>query len=353
MTHLSAFMRKFAKAVIIMAVLSGISVNGASTEQGIYFAKKKYVPKPLPVFENTKDKLPAPIYDEHPNYVSCYWKAWELAFKNFHEPSPQSGFVSQYIDAAFNQNIFLWDSCFLTMFCNYAHPYVPGIGTLDNFYAKQYEDGEICREIDRKTGKGWKPWINKEDKPLFTRWGYSTDEKEDEVLYRGRDIPKPNPKITLDALNHLACVVDVYKESGTIWENYAPQSLSRGSPSRKDFVGWSGLGPIAFLIEYAIGIKADAPGNLICWNIHSDKRLGIKRFWFGGNTVSLVCEEAASDGDFLKQAQGLSFNDRLDILLEIRLSGVAEQEYDVVWKSRVTYYRRLRFHRLSQFKDVL
>jgi len=522
MTHSSAFMGKFAKGVIIMAVLSGISVNGASTEQGIYFAKKKYVPKPLPVFENTEDKLPAPIYDEDPNYVSCYWKAWELAFKNFHEPNPESGFVSQYIDAAFNQNIFLWDSCFLTMFCNYAHPYVPGIGTLDNFYAKQYEDGEICREIDRKTGKGWKPWINKEDIPLFTRWGCSTDEKEYEVFYRGRDIPKPNPKLTLDALNHpilawaevesyrhtadrerlelvweplvryyqalqkyirqgnglymtdwasmdnsprnihlkgggtgidiscemvlfarnltqiaeilgetkeaqrynseaeqlsalinkhmwdgyrqfyfdltlegerapvksiaafwallakvapkphadaltnelvdpdtfktvhrvptlaaneevfhpkggywrgvvwaptekmviqglenygydglareiamnhLACVVDVYKESGTIWENYAPQSVSRGSPSRKDFVGWSGLGPIAFLIEYAIRIKADAPGNLICWNIHSDKRVGIKRFWFGGNTVSLVCEEAASDGKRLLRIQ--------------------------------------------------
>jgi len=56
--------------------------------------------------------------------------------------------------------------------------------------------------------------------------------------------------------------------------------------------------------------------------------------------------------DFLKQAEGLSLNDNFDILLEKWLSGVAKQEYDVVWKSRVTYYRRLRFHRLSQFKDV-
>jgi hypothetical protein len=34
-----------------------------------------------------------------------------------------------------------------------------------------------------------------------------------------------------------------------------------GAPSRKDFVGWTGIGPIAFFIEYAIGIKADAPAN--------------------------------------------------------------------------------------------
>jgi hypothetical protein len=67
-----------------------------------------------------------------------YWKTWELAFRNFYEPRPESGFVSQFIDAAFNQNVFLWDSCFLTMFCDYGHPLVPGIGSLDNFYAKQY-----------------------------------------------------------------------------------------------------------------------------------------------------------------------------------------------------------------------
>ncbi len=65
---------------------------------------------------------------------------------------PGSGFVSPFIDAAFNQNIFLWDTCFMTMFCNYAHPYVPGICSLDNFYAKQHADGEICREINRTTG---------------------------------------------------------------------------------------------------------------------------------------------------------------------------------------------------------
>ena len=107
-------------------------------------------------------ELPSPIFDENPVYVEMYWKAWELAFRNFYEPRPGSGFVSQFIDAAFNQNIFLWDTCFMTMFCNYGHPLVPGIGSLDNFYAKQYEDGEICREIDRATGQDFAPWRNVE-----------------------------------------------------------------------------------------------------------------------------------------------------------------------------------------------
>ncbi|MHC4329451.1 MAG: hypothetical protein ACYSWW_15165, partial [Planctomycetota bacterium] len=196
--------RRFAREVIVFVMLLNISSDGSSAEQGAYFTKGEYVPKPLPTFNTTKDKLPSPIYDEDPNYVRCYWKAWELAFRNFHEPAPQSGYVSQFIDAAFNQNIFLWDTCFLTMFCNYAHPYVPGICSLDNFYAKQHEDGEICREINRTTGKDFEPWVNREGRQLFSRWGYAWEkgQKQTDVVYRERVIPTPAPKLTLDSLNH-------------------------------------------------------------------------------------------------------------------------------------------------------
>ncbi len=42
--------------------------------------------------------------------------------------------------------------------------------------------------------------------------------------------------------------------------------------------------------------------------------------------------------DFLKQAEGLSFNDKFDILLEIGLSGVTEQGYTIVYgKSQINY----------------
>ncbi len=139
----------------VICPLSLQAACGADKEAetaGVYFPKKQYMPKPLPTFEAAQDRLPAPVYDDQPLWVETYWKAWQLAFRNFHEPTPQNGFVSQFIDAAFNENIFLWDSCFMTMFCNYAHPLVPGISTLDNFYAKQQEDGEICREIGRATG---------------------------------------------------------------------------------------------------------------------------------------------------------------------------------------------------------
>ena len=175
---------------------------------GRYFAKKRYTPSPLPRFELTRDQLPSPIYDANPLWVQTYWKAWELAFKNFYEPPPGSGFVSQFIDAAFSKNIFLWDSCFMTMFCNYAYPLVPGISTLDNFYAKQHEDGEISREIVRVTGVDFDQWINSEQGSLISRWGWPTfagglfNVKKGAVVYKGRPIPQPPPKLTLDALDH-------------------------------------------------------------------------------------------------------------------------------------------------------
>lgn len=106
----------------------------------------------IPRFPETREQLPAPIFDERPQWIDLYWKAWELAFRNFHDPAPGSALVSPFIDAAFNENIFQWDTCFMTMFCDAAFPLVPGISSLDNFYARQHEDGEICREIRRDTG---------------------------------------------------------------------------------------------------------------------------------------------------------------------------------------------------------
>ncbi len=188
--------------IMSLCIITGTCPAGEAA--GKYFAKKTYVPAPLPQYDRLRTGLPSPIFDEDTLLVRTYWKAWELAFRHFYEPAPGSGFVSQFIDAAFNANIFLWDTSFMTMFCNYAHGLVPGIGSLDNFYAKQHEDGEICREIVRATGIDFGPWRNLEDKPLFTRWGYNEADTftTSVVPYIGRDTPSPNPKHTLDAMNN-------------------------------------------------------------------------------------------------------------------------------------------------------
>lgn len=55
-------------------------------------------------------------WDGFSDVLSCYWRAWEIAFGNLRKPVPGSGFVSPYIGAAFNGCIFMWDSAFMMLF---------------------------------------------------------------------------------------------------------------------------------------------------------------------------------------------------------------------------------------------
>ncbi|MGL5957540.1 MAG: MGH1-like glycoside hydrolase domain-containing protein, partial [Phocaeicola sp.] len=109
------------------------------------------VAKPITIeprsFDEAKQILPVPIWRGHDKEVEMYWKAWEIAISNICSPQPNSGFVSSYLDTAYNGNIFMWDSSFMLMFARYGSRFFPFQQTLDNFYAKQHPDGFICREI--------------------------------------------------------------------------------------------------------------------------------------------------------------------------------------------------------------
>lgn len=117
------------------------------------FINKTPDSEPLPVFEEVKNQLPIPIWDNHPDHIRCYWRSWELAFSNLCRPLPGTGFVSNFIDTAFNGCIFMWDSVFILMFGKYADRIFPFQKTLDNFYSHQHKDGFICREISEHTGR--------------------------------------------------------------------------------------------------------------------------------------------------------------------------------------------------------
>jgi hypothetical protein len=45
-------------------------------------------------------------------------------------------------------------------------------------------------------------------------------------------------------------VAQVFDATGTFWENYAPDALTRGNDSRPDFCGWTGIVPIALYHEF-------------------------------------------------------------------------------------------------------
>src|ERR1019366_2896239 len=92
------------------------------------------------------------------------------------------------------------------------------------------------------------------------------------------------------AMQHLKLVANVYKKTGTIWENYPPDFERPGSPAKPDFVGWSGIGPIMYLLEYGIGLKPKAEHNELVWDFKSGGRRGCDHFRFNGHVVSLVAE---------------------------------------------------------------
>lgn len=511
--------------------------------RGSYFAKKNYKDDRPLTFEQARPLLPEPVLEKKPEYIESYWHAWEIAFRHLHVPSTESGLVSNFVDAAFNDNIFMWDTAFITMFCNLAHPYVPGIRSLDNFYCKQMDDGEIPRELVRRTGENYERWVNHDRKPLHSYFHHhykhrglgQTSDPAYEQMYKpdlGRE-PKEAPYFTLDnlnhpimawaelesykhtgdgerlrqvwppllkyyeamcehlynrfglfvtdwasmdnsprneylgsgvdiscemtlfarnlaeiaqvlqeqsaaagdepgrqvyaehigrliadaakfsesinrymwdeangfyydvqadgrrapvktiaafwamlaevasreqadrlaayledpktfkrkhrvpvvaadepgynpqggywrgsvwaptntmvirglekygyhqlaaeiALNHLDAVVQVLCDTGSIWENYPPDEISSGDADRKDFVGWSGIGPILYLLEYAIGIKADAVRKELHWTIPAtDGAVGCKRYWFAGITVDLLATHRP-DGSVLVEAE--------------------------------------------------
>jgi hypothetical protein len=439
---------------------------------------------PLPVYD--AQSLPDIIVDDHPEWSAMYHKAWQLAFKNLRQPEPTSGFIANFIDPAFNANTFMWDSCFMTMFGRYARRVFPFMGTLDNFYAKQHDDGFICREINtysgaslfqsldpRSTGpnilawtewldyqqsgdvsrlqdvfpglvgyhRWWKGWRTHPDGSYWTSgWGSGMDNQtriphseyhhrhytwidammqqalncrtllnianvirrdefddelskeieylkhyintnmwsetssfyydrapdgclsttksigafwgllsdvipperaarmmshlEDERSFnRPHRIPtqaydsetynpyggywlggvwSPTNYMTLCglsrhnnhrlaheiALNHIQSVARVFRETGTLWENYAPEVIQPGKPAGREFVGWTGVSAINILIEYVIAIQPQ-PGDInLSWHLHLTERHGVLRYPVGGaNRVDLVCEARMTSED--------------------------------------------------------
>lgn len=112
---------------------------------------------------------PRPVVDERPNWVELYDRAWEIASNGVKRGTPENGFVREYLDEGFNDNIFQWDTCYMALFARYADGSVPSVASLDNFYRSQHEDGAICREIRESDGSDYwsQDTLDYTNPPLF------------------------------------------------------------------------------------------------------------------------------------------------------------------------------------------
>lgn len=79
-----------------------------------------------------------------------------------------------------------------------------------------------------------------------------------------------------------------------IWEAYSPEQDAPATRwdarllVRQKFCGWSGLGPVALLVENVLGFDRDVPARTLTWRIARTGRHGIRRLDFGDGAISLV-----------------------------------------------------------------
>jgi len=94
------------------------------------------------------------------------------------------------------------------------------------------------------------------------------------------------------AERHVNAIVQVFRDTGSIWESYDPSRVAPGknigSLVRNEFVGFSGVTPIALFLEDVIGVRVE-DGEIV-WRIRQLERHGVRNLHLLGSTLDLVCE---------------------------------------------------------------
>lgn len=104
--------------------------------------------------QNWRAFVPTPICEAHPEWTELYYKAWELAFAHIKTlpGMPQD----PYMDEAFcATQVWIWDSCFMSLFCKYAGDVFPGVETLDNFYGVLHEGKHLPTVMPPQDEPSW------------------------------------------------------------------------------------------------------------------------------------------------------------------------------------------------------
>jgi len=100
------------------------------------------------------------------------------------------------------------------------------------------------------------------------------------------------------AIKYLKGLSETFKsvKPHSLWESYCAEKPLPGRNAydrafvKSEFVGWTGIGPIAILIENILGIELNAPQQQIDWAIRLTESHGIKNLKMGDITVDLDCK---------------------------------------------------------------
>ena len=101
-----------------------------------------------------KQFLPIPVCEDVPEYEALYQRAWELAHDHIREipGMPQT----PYMDEAFcDTQIWIWDTCFMSLFCKFAGEIFPGVESLRNFYDVLYDGKTLPKIVPKADEPDW------------------------------------------------------------------------------------------------------------------------------------------------------------------------------------------------------
>jgi Trehalase len=142
---------------------------------------------------------------------------------------------------------------------------------------------------------------------------------------------------------YLDGLLEVFLYTDTLWEAYAPlkhpQKVARDfgnieeskfeplvfTPGkdvgdlhnvRKNFVGWTGVGPINLFLENLIGIRRDVEGNKIIWKLGPLHKHGIENLPFGDGFISLVSERRDSISEYKILVDTARLKSSVDLYLD-------------------------------------
>lgn len=120
-----------------------------------WYSVKAYKAMPPSAFAEIKGRLPVPVWEGHPQALDAYWYCWQTLLRVWIFP-PEAPDHEAVADLLGYRNWGPWgstmvfDSCFILHFSRFGAQAWPFITCLDNCYARQHENGFICRESDRE-----------------------------------------------------------------------------------------------------------------------------------------------------------------------------------------------------------
>ena len=120
-----------------------------------WYAIKAYRQSPPPALAAIRDRFPVPVWEGHQDALDAYWYCWDTLLRvwTYAPRTDQHQAVSNligYPNWGRWGSTMIFDTCFMIHFARYGHPAYPFITGLDNVYARQHENGYICRESDRE-----------------------------------------------------------------------------------------------------------------------------------------------------------------------------------------------------------